>query len=138
MPMPLDRFVEAFRPAEVVPQPRYPAEVSSFGATLPAMPGSVGSLFGLKPYSSTSFRRSSSAALLALRLRQKKIAARMIKATETTGTTTATAMVPLGDKPPPPEAAAVADDNAAESVAVEEPPVEAVLVAIVPDSVEVT
>lgn len=62
----------------------------------------------------------------------------MIKATETTGTTTATAMVPLGDKPPLPEAAAVEDANAAESLAVEEAPVEAALLGTVPVSMEVT
>lgn len=85
---------------------------------MPPMPGRVGSLFGLNPYSSTSFRRSSSAAFLAFRLRQKKIAARIISATETTGTTTATAMVPLADRPWPDEAAVV--DNAAELVADDE------------------
>lgn len=100
IPIPLDRLVDALRPADVVPQPRYPDEVSSLGATLPAiMPGRVGSLFGLKPYSSTSLRRSSSAAFFAFRRRQRKIAAKTINATETTGTTTATAMVPPGDRP---------------------------------------
>ena len=102
-PTPLDRLVEALRPAEVVPQPRYPEVASSLGATEPAAmtPGRLGSLFGLKPYSSTSFRRSSSAAFFALRLRQNHNAARTIKATETTGTTTATAIVPPDDKPLP-------------------------------------
>lgn len=74
-------------------------------------------MFGLKPYSSTSLRRSSSAALFALRLRQKKIAARMIRATETTGTTTATAILPPSDSPPE-LGAAVAPDREAESVEV--------------------
>lgn len=78
------------------------------------MGGSVGSLFGLYPYSSTSFLRSSSAAFFAFHLRQKYKAARMIKATETTGTTTATAIVPPAESPEPPELApvddAVADD----------------------------
>jgi len=83
------------------------------------MPGRVGSLFGLNPYSSTSLRRSSSAALFALRLRQKKRAAKIIRATETTGTTTATAMVPLVERPEE-AAAAVEVDCAADSVALED------------------
>lgn len=79
----------------------------------------MGSLFGLNPYSSTSLRRSSSAALFALRLRQKKSSAKIINATETTGTTTATAIVPLGERPPE-LAAEVEVASAAESVALEE------------------
>lgn len=43
----------------------------------------------------------------------------MINATETTGTTTATAIVPLGERPPE-LAAAVEVESAAESVALEE------------------
>lgn len=76
-------------------------------------------MFGLNPYSSTSLRRSSSAALFALRLRQKKSSAKIINATETTGTTTATAIVPLGERPPE-LAAEVEVASAAESVALEE------------------
>lgn len=63
------------------------------------MTGSVGSLFGLNPYSSTSFLRISSPSLRCFRLRQRKRAARTIKATATTGTTTATAILPPGDRP---------------------------------------
>ena len=76
-------------------------------------------MFGLNPYSSTSLRRSSSAALFALRLRQKKSSAKIINATETTGTTTATAIVPLGERPLE-LAAEVEVASAAESVALEE------------------
>lgn len=54
---------------------------------------------GLKPYSSTSFRRSSSAAFFPFHLRKKYRAAKTIMATDTTGTTTATAMVPPADRP---------------------------------------
>lgn len=61
--------------------------------------GREGSLLGLKPYSSTSFRRSSSAAFFPFHLRQKYRAARIMIATDTTGTTTATAMVPPADSP---------------------------------------
>lgn len=66
-----------------------------------AMPiaGSVGSLFGLNPYSSTSFLRSSSASFRCVRFRQKKRATRTIKATATRGTTTATAIFPPGESP---------------------------------------
>ena len=63
------------------------------------MTGSVGSLFGLNPYSSTSFLRISSPSLRCFRLRQRKRAARTIKATATTGTTTATAILPPGVRP---------------------------------------
>lgn len=91
---------------DVVPQPRYPAPsvcVISDGSSpellAPPMTGSVGSLLGLKPYSSTSFLRSSSASLRCFRLRQKKRAARTIKATATTGTTTATAILPPAERP---------------------------------------
>lgn len=75
-------------------------------ATLPPRPGS---LFGLKPYSSTSFRLSSSASLLALRRRHHQRRTQIIRATETTGTTTATAMVPPGESPWEPEDAAPVD-----------------------------
>ena len=102
----LARVVEGFRFVDVVPQPRYPAPsvcVISDGSSpeLPAPPttGSVGSLFGLNPYSSTSFLRSSSASLRCFRLRQRKRAARTIKATATTGTTTATAIFPPAVRP---------------------------------------
>lgn len=62
--------------------------------------GSVGSWFGLYPYSSTSFRRSSSVSLFALCLPHHHSSRQMITATETTGTTTATAIVPPADRPP--------------------------------------
>lgn len=62
--------------------------------------GSVGSSLGLKPYSSTSFLRSSSPSFRCFRLRQKKRAANTINATAATGTTTATAILPPGDIPP--------------------------------------
>ena len=63
------------------------------------MTGSVGSLLGLNPYSSTSFLRSSSPSLRCFRLRQRKRAARTIKATATTGTTTATAILLPAERP---------------------------------------
>lgn len=75
------------------------------------MTGSVGSLLGLNPYSSTSFLRNSSPSLRCFRLRQRKRAASTIKATATTGTTTATAILPPAERPPEEveeEAAAVA------------------------------
>lgn len=91
---------------DVVPQPRYPAPSVSFisdGSSpellAPPMAGSVGSLLGLNPYSSTSFLRSSSPSLRCFRLRQRKRAARTIKATATTGTTTATAILPPAERP---------------------------------------
>ena len=74
------------------------------------MTGSVGSLLGLKPYSSTSFLRISSPSLRCFRFRQRKRAARTIRATATTGTTTATAILLPGERPEEleEEAAAVA------------------------------
>ena len=63
------------------------------------MTGSVGSLLGLKPYSSTSFLRISSPSLRCFRFRQRKRAARTIRATATTGTTTATAILPPAERP---------------------------------------
>ena len=106
---PPETVVDALRPDEataVVPHPRYPDEPSSLisygpSALPPTTPtaGNVGSLFGLYPYSSTSFRRNSSASFLAFRFRQKKIPARRRAATTTIGTTTATAMVPPVPKP---------------------------------------
>ena len=63
------------------------------------MTGSVGSLLGLKPYSSTSFLRISSPSLRCFRFRHRKRAARTIRATATTGTTTATAILPPGERP---------------------------------------
>lgn len=54
----------------------------------------MGSSFGLKPYSSTSFLRASSAFFLALRFRQNQIPASRRSATTTTGTTTAMAVFP--------------------------------------------
>ena len=64
-PLPLDSVVDALRVLDdVVPQPRYPApsfslisETSSPFALPLLTGGSVGSLLGLKPYSSTSFLR---------------------------------------------------------------------------------
>lgn len=99
-PGPLERLVEGLRVLDVVPHPLYP-ELSSLGSKLVAMPicGRVGSLLGLNPYSSTSFLRSSSASFLALRFLHQKIRAKMINATETTGTTTATAIVPPAESP---------------------------------------
>ena len=91
---------------DVVPQPRYPPPSVSFisdGSSpellAPPMTGSVGSLLGLNPYSSTSFLRSSSPSLRCFRLRHRKRAARTIKATATTGTTTATAILPPAERP---------------------------------------
>jgi hypothetical protein len=105
--------VEALRPEDataVVPHPRYPEEPSSRisnGPSLPADPtpptaGRVGSLFGLYPYSSTSFLRSSSASLRCFRFRHKKRPASTRRATATIGTTTATAIFPPPFSPPPP------------------------------------
>jgi len=107
---PPETVVDAFRPDEataVVPHPRYPEEPSSlisYGPS-PVLPpttptaGNVGSLFGLYPYSSTSFRRNSSASFLALRFRHRKRPAMRRRATTTIGTTTATAMVPPVPRP---------------------------------------
>ena len=64
------------------------------------MAGSLGSLFGLNPYSSTSFLRSSSASFRCFLLRHKNRAASTINATAATGTTTATAIFPPGERPP--------------------------------------
>jgi hypothetical protein len=72
--------------------------------------GRVGSLFGLNPYSSTSFLRSSSAAFFAFHFLQKYKAAKMIMATEATGTTTATAIVPPAESPEPPPALVLVAD----------------------------
>ena len=105
-PWPLERVVDGFRLVDVVPQPRYPApsvslisDGSSPELLAPPMTGSVGSLLGLKPYSSTSFLRSSSPSLRCFRLRHRKRAASTIKATATTGTTTATAILPPAERP---------------------------------------
>ena len=107
-PAPLERVVDGFlaEVVVVVPQPRYPtpsvsriSEGSSPTLLAPPTTGRVGSLFGLKPYSSTSFRRSSSASFRCLRFRQRKRAEITIKATATTGTTTATAILPPADRP---------------------------------------
>lgn len=106
-PLPLDNVVDGFRAVEVVPHPRYPApsvslisEGSSPLLLAPPTTGSVGSLLGLNPYSSTSFLRSSSASFRCFRLRQKKSAASTINATAATGTTTATAILLPGESPP--------------------------------------
>jgi hypothetical protein len=108
-PLPLEIFVEGFLADEVAPQPRYPAPpvspmswLSPCGLETPTA-GMVGLLLGLNPYSSTSFRRSSSAFFCCLRLLHKKSRARTIRATLTTGTTTATAVFPPLDRPPLPE-----------------------------------
>ena len=107
-PAPLERVVDGFlaEVVVVVPQPRYPtpsvsriSEGSSPTLLAPPTTGRVGSLLGLNPYSSTSFRRSSSASFRWLRFRQRKSAAITIKATATTGTTTATAILPPADRP---------------------------------------
>ena len=66
----------------------------------PLTAGRVGSLLGLNPYSSTSFRRSSSASFRCFRRRHQKSAAKTISATPTIGTTTATAMRPPFGSPP--------------------------------------
>jgi hypothetical protein len=63
------------------------------------MAGSVGSLLGLNPYSSTSFLLSSSASFRCFRLRHKKRAASTSNATAATGTTTATAILPPAERP---------------------------------------
>lgn len=91
----------------------------------------MGSLFGLKPYSSTSFRRASLSFLLCLRFLQKKRPATTSKATTTTGTTTATAVLPPSERPLEewPELLPLSwravlpdeDDEAEEEVFVEEP-----------------
>lgn len=62
--------------------------------------GRVGSLLGLKPYSSTSFRLASSCVFLCLRFLQKNRPAKTSSATTTTGTTTATAVFPPAESPP--------------------------------------
>ena len=102
----LERVVDGFRLVDVVPQPRYPApsvslisDGSSPELLAPPTTGSVGSLLGLKPYSSTSFLLSSSPSLRCFRLRHRKRAASTIKATATTGTTTATAILPPAERP---------------------------------------
>lgn len=108
-PLPLDNVVDCFRAAAagVVPQPRYPEPSFSFisdgsSPKLPTAPtaGSVGSLFGLKPYSSSSFLRCSSASFRCFLLLQRNNKARTISATAATGTTTATAILPPADRPP--------------------------------------
>jgi hypothetical protein len=75
----------------------------------------VGSLFGLNPYSSISFLRSSSEFFRAFRLLQNQIPSTMSIATTTTGTTTAIATFPPLDRPLDPflEALAVFDVRAA-------------------------
>lgn len=109
-PAPLDRLVDSFREVEVVvPQPRYPPVLPSFmpalSSKLPGSPtaGKRGSWLGLKRYSSISCFRSSSAIFLAFRFLHHHSRTRMIKATEATGTTTATAIVPAAERPPEPE-----------------------------------
>ena len=100
--MPLVRVVEAlrFELFVVLPHPRYPLSSSAISLVIPTA-GSVGSLLGLKPYSSTSFRRSSSPAFFCLRRLHSKIPARTNNATTTTGTTTAMAVLPPVVRPQP-------------------------------------
>jgi len=94
---PPERVVDGFRAdAVVLPHPRYPDESSA----MPATAGSVGSLLGLKPYSSTSFRRASSAFLRCFLLLHKKMPPSTNNATTTTGITTAIAVLPPADRPP--------------------------------------
>ena len=106
------------------------------------MTGNVGSLLGLKPYSSTSFLRISSPSLRCFRFRQRKRAARTIRATATTGTTTATAILPPGERPEEleePVAVAIAvplDDLLADDL-VEVTPVTATGAVVELDEVEV-
>jgi hypothetical protein len=111
---PPDKAVDGFLPDEparvVLPHPRYPDPSSRMGKgpSEPAPPaarpiaGRVGSLFGLNPYSSTSFLRNSSAFLRCFRLLQNHRPSKAMRATETIGTTTATAVVPAVLSPPPP------------------------------------
>jgi hypothetical protein len=75
----------------------------------------VGSLFGLNPYSSISFLRSSSEFFRAFRLLQNQIPSTMSIATTTTGITTAIATFPPLDRPLDPflEGLAVFDVRAA-------------------------
>ena len=82
----------------VLPHPRYP--LSSSAMARPPTAGRVGSWLGLKPYSSTSFLRSSSALLRCLRFRQKKMPPSTNSATTTTGMTTAMAVLPPLLMPP--------------------------------------
>lgn len=99
--MPLVSVVEALRPelVAVLPHPLYPLWSSAISDCMPTA-GSVGSSFGLNPYSSTSFLRASSAVFFALRFRQNQIPARSRRATATIGMTTAMAVFPLGLSPP--------------------------------------
>lgn len=136
--LPLDKVVDGFLAVEVVPQPLYPAPsvcVISEGSSplVLATTGRVGSLLGLNPYSSTSFLRSSSASFLCFRLRQRKRAARTISATATTGTTTATAMVPPGERPEVEEALAPEVARAAEPDLLEDELLEEAICVTVPD-----
>ena len=99
--MPLVRVVEALRLelVAVLPQPLYPLWSSAISDCMPTA-GSVGSSFGLKPYSSTSFLRASSSFFLDLRFRQNQIPASRSRATTTTGMTTAMAVFPPAVRPP--------------------------------------
>lgn len=81
----------------------------------PPTAGRVGSLFGLNPYSSTSFLLNSSASFRCFRFRQRNKAARTIKATAATGTTTARAIFPPGERPEPFDVLAPEVASAAES-----------------------
>lgn len=142
IPAPLDRFVDGLRGCEVVPQPRYPELPSSLyvlDTEAAPTPGTEGSLFGLNPYSSTSLRRSSSASLLALRLLHHHIRTQIIRPTETTGTTTATAIVLPAESPEEPDEAAglVARPVLDPEEVVEATPVVVVWEACVADEVDV-
>ena len=83
----------------VFPHPLYPLWSSAISEVIPTA-GSVGSLLGLKPYSSTSFLRASSAVFFCLRLLHNKIPPTTRSATTTTGTTTAMAVLPPVPRPP--------------------------------------
>lgn len=95
------RVVEALRLELVVvlPHPLYPLWSSAISDCMPTA-GRVGSSLGLKPYSSTSFLRASSALFFDLRLRQNQRPASSSSATATTGITTAMAVFPAGLSPP--------------------------------------
>jgi hypothetical protein len=126
-PRPLDKRVDVFLCEDAVPQPRYPVFSSAISDPVPAKAAapagdSVGSRFGLKPYSSISFFRSSSAAFLALRFFQKNRKPRVNRTIAAKGTMTATATMPPVDNPLEGEDAptvAIADDLADDEAALD-------------------
>jgi hypothetical protein len=79
----------------------------------PPTAGTVGSLLGLKPYSSISLRRSSSAFFLDFRFLQNQSPAITKSATATIGTTTAIAIFPPSPSFPLPPVPSFADCRAA-------------------------